>query len=189
MTLDILMVGVGGQGIVLASNILCDTVLKEDLDVKKSEIHGMAQRGGSVVSHIRIGSKVYSPVISVNSADFIVSFEKMEYLRYLDFVKDSTVLILSKNKLYPPGVAAGEEEYPNDLIVKNKKLFRNVYVLDANKIAENAGNIKVGSMALLGKLASLLPFKKMIWEETILRSVPEKTVDNNLAAFLTGFNS
>ncbi|MGA1845900.1 indolepyruvate oxidoreductase subunit beta [Deferribacter abyssi] len=187
MKKDILMVGVGGQGIVLASDILCDVALLEGYDVKKSEIHGMAQRGGSVVSHVRIGEKVYSPVIPLGEADIIVSYEYMEFLRYLEYKNTNTILVLNINRIYPPSVAMGEVDYPDELIDKEKKNFDKLYELNALEIAKKAGNVKVVSTVLLGAVAKILPFKKDSWYEVIKMRVPNKVVDVNIKAFDLGY--
>lgn len=189
MRSKVLMVGVGGQGTVLSSDIVCDVALEEGFDVKKSEIHGMAQRGGSVVSHVIYGDKVYSPVISTGEADIILSFENMEYLRYLEFKNDDTILLLNSNKILPPSVAGGEEAYPNDAIAEQKPSFSEMYELDANAIAIECGNIKVAGMVMLGKLAALLPFKPESWEKVIAERVPQKTIESNIKAFQAGLNS
>jgi indolepyruvate ferredoxin oxidoreductase beta subunit len=186
MKSKILMVGVGGQGTVLSSDIVCDVALLEGYDVKKSEIHGMAQRGGSVVSHVIFGEKVYSPVISSGGADILLSFENMEFLRYLEYVNKNTVLLLNTNKILPPSVASGEEDYPNDIINNLKNNFKEKYELDANKIAIECGNIKVSGMVMLGKLSTLLPFKVESWEKVIKERVPPKTIEMNIKALKLG---
>lgn len=187
MVKNIIMAGVGGQGIILASNIACGAFLQAGFDVKKSEIHGMAQRGGSVVSHIRFGDKVYSPVISSGGAHIIVSFENMEFLRYSGFINANTVLILNTRTIMPPAVAMGNAEYPYDTIDEWKKKFASVYEIDADKAAEEAGNIKTAGMPLLGELCKVLNMDKNIWEDVISASVPPKTTDVNIRAFRSGF--
>ncbi|MEC9491977.1 indolepyruvate oxidoreductase subunit beta [Flexistipes sp.] len=189
MKLDILMVGVGGQGTVLASDIVCDVALSAGYDVKKSEIHGMAQRGGSVVSHVRIGEKIASPVIPVGSVDILVSFERMEFLRYLEYINKRTSLILNSGRIHAPGTAGGEEEYPENYVEDNIKKFNKSYMIDAFDLAEQALNRKVTSTVVLGKLATLLPFEKQYWENVISEKVPPKTVEYNLKAFDLGFNA
>jgi indolepyruvate ferredoxin oxidoreductase beta subunit len=187
--INILMIGVGGQGTVLSSDIVCALALAGDCDVKKSEIHGMAQRGGSVVSHVRIGEKVLAPVIPVGEADIVLSFEKMEFLRYPEYAGKETDLVLNTHSIYPPGVASGEETYPAERIRTAKCVFKNVYEMDAMKTATEIGNVKVAGMVLLGKLGSMLPFDQELWKHVILKKVPPKTVDMNIAAFEAGFNS
>lgn len=187
MITSILMCGVGGQGTVLSSDIVCEVALKSGFDAKKSEIHGMAQRGGSVLSHVRFGKNVFSPVIPLGSGDFLVSFEYMEFLRYMEYVNKSTVLVLNENRIYPLAVASGKEVYPEKEIKKNLKHFHRVFCVDALEIAKNAGNVKVAGMAVVGALAKNLPFRKEIWEEVIEGKVPPKTIKTNIDAFNMGF--
>lgn len=187
MITNILMCGVGGQGTVLSSDIVCEVALKSGFDAKKSEIHGMAQRGGSVLSHVRFGKNVFSPVIPLGAGDFLVSFEYMEFLRYMEYVNKSTVLVLNENRIYPPGVASGKEVYPEKEIKKYLKYFHKVFSIDAFEIAKNAGNVKVAGMAVVGALAKNLPFRKEIWEEVIEEKVPPKTTKTNIDAFNMGF--
>ncbi|ADD68113.1 Pyruvate/ketoisovalerate oxidoreductase [Denitrovibrio acetiphilus DSM 12809] len=188
MKLDILMVGVGGQGTVLSSNIVCDVALANGYDVKKSEIHGMAQRGGSVVTHIRVGDEVFAPTIPDGSADIIVSFEKMEFLRYMDYYNENTILVLNTQVIAPPSVADGTADYPEAKIEETKTKFSKVYETDAISKAMEIGNPKVAGMIVLGILAKGVPFKKEAWEQAIKDRVPPKTTDLNLKAFDVGYN-
>ncbi len=183
---DILVVGVGGQGSVLASDIICQVALYEGLDVKKSEIHGMAQRGGSVVSHVRIGEKVYAPTISQGEADIVVSLEKMEFLRYLEFVTKKTILINNSQRIIPTSIINDAELYPDDKIDVNYKIFKKVYEFDAFKIAKDSGNPKGVSVVCLGYLSNFLPFSADNWEKAVRCKVPPKTVDVNIKAFYGG---
>ncbi|QAR33077.1 indolepyruvate oxidoreductase subunit beta [Geovibrio thiophilus] len=185
--INILMIGVGGQGTVLSSDIVCDVALAGDADVKKSEIHGMAQRGGSVVSHVRIGAKVLSPVIPIGEADIVISFENMEFLRYPEYAGKNTSLVVSTHRIYPPSVAGGQEAYPAEQTEDTKKAFKEVFEIDAMKTATAIGNSKVAGMVMLGKLAALLPFDADLWRAVISKKVPPKTVDMNLAAFNAGY--
>ena len=187
MVKNIIMAGVGGQGIILASNIACGVFLQAGFDVKKSEIHGMAQRGGSVVSHVRFGDKVYSPVISSGSADIIVSFENMEFLRYANFINTATVLILNTRRIMPVSVAMGNVEYPSATVEAGKKMFAEIHETDADKLAADAGNIKTAGMPLLGKLCKVLNMDKDIWESVIAGSVPPNAIEVNLKAFRSVF--
>ncbi|MBQ3033181.1 MAG: indolepyruvate oxidoreductase subunit beta [Deferribacterales bacterium] len=187
MVKNIIMAGVGGQGIILASNIACAAFLEAGFDVKKSEIHGMAQRGGSVMSHVRFGDKVYSPVVSHQGADVVVSFEHMEFLRYMGYVNEKTTLILNTRKILPPSVAMGTAQYPDSLIDDYKGKFAQVYEIEADKIAAEAGNIKAAGMPLLGELCKILGMDKEIWENVIRSSVPPKTLDINIKAFRSVF--
>lgn len=188
MKLDILMVGVGGQGTVLSSNIVCDVALANGFDVKKSEIHGMAQRGGSVVTHIRVGDEVFSPTIPEKGADIIVSFERMEFLRYMNYHNDDTVLVLNTQVIAPMTVADGTLEYPEQKVAEVKKQFNTIYETDAITKAIELGNAKVAGMIVLGILAKSVPFKKEAWEQAIKDRVPTKTIDLNLKAFDLGYN-
>jgi indolepyruvate ferredoxin oxidoreductase beta subunit len=180
------MVGVGGQGIIWASDILSEVALQSNYDVKKNEIHGMSQRGGAVVSHIRFGNKVYSPIISEGSADFIVSFEKMEFLRYIEYINEKTILLLNTQVIYPLTVTSGKEEYPNDLITKGIERFTKSYQFNALDIAIALGNPRVVSSIILGGLSTLLPFNKETWENIIRDNAPKKTIDLNIKAFMNG---
>lgn len=181
-----LMVGVGGQGIVLASNVLCDAAMNAGYDVKKSEIHGMAQRGGSVVSHVRYGAKVYSPVIPKNAAQYVLSFEHMEYLRYLGLISDDCTLFLNTRHIFPPGVALGTEEYPNSIVEREKSRFNTVYEFDADNTASELGNAKTMGIVLLGKLSTVLDIDSEAWREAIRSNVPSKALDINFRAFEAG---
>jgi indolepyruvate ferredoxin oxidoreductase beta subunit len=187
MKLDILMVGVGGQGTVLSSNIVCDVALMNGFDVKKSEIHGMAQRGGSVVTHIRIAKEVFAPTIPAGSADVVVSFERMEFLRYAEFIGADTTLILNTQVIAPPSVADGTAEYPEDKILHTKAKFTKVFETDAISKAMELGNPKVAGMVVLGILAKNVPFEKKTWEQAVRDRVPAKTIELNLKAFDTGY--
>lgn len=188
MKLDILMVGVGGQGTVLSSNIVCDVALTAGYDVKKSEIHGMAQRGGSVVTQIRIGEKVFAPTIPLGQADIIVSFERMEFLRYAEYYSENTTLILNTQKILPPSVADGVAQYPQDKVDDVKKKFKQVYEIDAITKAVELGNQKIAGMVVLGILAKSVPFEKSAWEQAIKDRVPPKTIELNLKAFEAGYS-
>lgn len=183
---DILVVGVGGQGSVLASDIICQVALSEGVDVKKSEIHGMAQRGGSVISHVRIGKKVYSPTISEGQADIILSLEKMEFLRYMEYSSKKTVLINNSQRIIPTSIINDAELYPDELINNNYKYFKKVYEFDAFKIAKECGNPKGVSVVCLGYLSNFLPFALENWEKGIKNKVPPKTIELNIQAFHRG---
>lgn len=187
LNLDILVVGVGGQGSVLASDIICATALEENFDVKKSEIHGMAQRGGSVVSHVRIGEKVYSPTISAGAADFVISLERMEFLRYMEYVSKKTRLILNTQKIIPSSIINEPQLYPDEMIQAYMANFKRVDEFDAFAIANSVGNPKGVSVVMLGFFASCLSFDIKSWEKAIAGKVPPKTVDVNITAFRKGY--
>jgi indolepyruvate ferredoxin oxidoreductase beta subunit len=180
------MVGVGGQGIILASDILSEVALLSNYDVKKNEIHGMSQRGGAVVSHIRIGNKVYAPIISEGAADFIISFEKMEFLRYMEYINNRTMLLLNTQVIYPLSVTSGKAAYPNSLIEDGIKRFTKAYQFDALELALSIGNPRVISSIILGALSVFLPFSYSIWENTIINRVPKNTSSLNIKGFNKG---
>jgi indolepyruvate ferredoxin oxidoreductase, beta subunit len=185
-TKGVLMAGVGGQGILRASDIFSRVLMAADLDVKKSEVHGMAQRGGSVTSHIRYGAKVYSPIAKKGDVDIIVSFEKMETLRYLDYLKDDGSIIINTEELYPPTVNRGEAIYPNDIIEMITGLFHNVKVVDAAALALQAGNIRAVNTVLLGALSTYLTLASETWDKVFEETFPPKLIKVNMEAFRLG---
>ncbi|MBU2235163.1 MAG: indolepyruvate oxidoreductase subunit beta [Proteobacteria bacterium] len=185
-TKGILIAGVGGQGILLASDILCRVMMAADLDVKKSEVHGMAQRGGCVTSHVRYGQKVYSPIARKNDVDILVSFEKMDTLRYLDFLKPEGTIIINTEELYPPAVNLGDAVYPEDIIESVRQLFGIVKVVDATGLAVRAGNIRAVNTVLLGTLSSYLPLPLELWETVLRNAFSPKLLEANLKAFQLG---
>lgn len=182
---SILMVGVGGQGTILASNVLAEGLLKSGYDVKMSEVHGMSQRGGSVNTQIRFGEKVYSPVIEVGAADVIVAFEKMEAVRWLNYLKKDGVVIVNTVEIPPLSVLISKEEYSKNLIEEISKSVKTIAV-DADKIAESLGNIKAQNIVLLGVLVKYLGLQGIDWEEVIKNNVPQKFVELNTNAFRKG---
>ncbi|MDR2884921.1 MAG: indolepyruvate oxidoreductase subunit beta [Deferribacteraceae bacterium] len=185
-TISVLMVGVGGQGIVLAGNVLCSAAMYAGYDVKKSEIHGMAQRGGSVVSHVRFGEKVFSPVIPQGGADYLISFERIEYLRYLSYVSQNTTLILNSRRILPPGVAMGTQSYPDEIIEREKSRFATGVEFDADDLALQAGNAKAASSVMLGKLAEFLDISAEAWMKAMQDNIPAKLIEVNDKAFKKG---
>ena len=152
-TQSILLAGVGGQGILRASDILSLVLMEAGLDAKKSEVHGMAQRGGCVTSHVRYGTKVYSPIAKKGDINILVSFEKIETLRYLDYLKPSGKVIVNEAEIYPPSVNLGETQYPHDVIDIVKDLVKEVKVVNATEIALEAGNPRTANVVLLGVLS------------------------------------
>lgn len=183
--MNILMAGVGGQGIILASDILAQVMLIYGYDVKKSEIHGMAQRGGSVMSHIRFSDKVFSPIISKAQCDILVSSEEVETARYLDFLKPDASVIVNRYRLSPPSVALGVDEYPDisDLILEKTP---HVCFIDGNNIARSLGNPRVVNTILLGVLSTLLEPDESIWEECFQTMLKGRIRDVNIRAFKAG---
>jgi len=182
----VFITGVGGQGILLASEILSDVALAAGKDVKKSEVHGMAQRGGTVVCAVRFGEKVYSPVIAEAEADVILSFEMMETLRNIKFASPNAKIIASKRKIPPAAVSMGETTYPDDIEDRIKTKYPDALLIDAQKIAIEAGSVKADNVVLLGALSNHLPFSDDIWEKAIAGRVPPKTIDINMKAFALG---
>lgn len=184
LTTNIIIAGTGGQGVVLASRIVAQVAFKSGFDVKESEIHGMAQRGGSVISHIRFGDLVYSPNIPYGMAHIMVALEELEALRYLYFLKPDGMVILNKKKI-PPAIIENKD-YPQNVedLIKQKGFIVNP--IDAEKIAKELGNSKVENSVILGFLSLFLPFKEEMWCEVITNSVPPKTVEINIKAFNEG---
>jgi indolepyruvate ferredoxin oxidoreductase beta subunit len=187
-TIGILIAGVGGQGVLRASDILCRVVMASGLDVKKSEVHGMAQRGGCVTSHVRYGEKVYSPLAKKHDIDILISFEKMETLRYLDYVKENGIVIVNTEEIYPPSVNLGWSTYPVDAIETMKVYFKKVKAIDATALALQAGSIRTINTVLLGILSAYLQLPAKAWDSAIQESFPTKLLEMNKQAFQLGKN-
>ena len=184
---NILLAGVGGQGILLASEIICKVMMTVGYDVKKSEVHGMAQRGGSVTSHVRYGKKVFSPIAQKGDVDILISFEKLETLRYLDYLKPDGMVIINDEELYPLSVNLGDATYPEDILETVRKHFEIVRVVNASDIAVKAGNIRTANTAMLGALSVYLDTIGVdIWKNVLRESFPEKIIKENLIAFNLG---
>jgi len=179
--INIILAGVGGQGIILAGNIIARAALESGFDVKANELHGMAQRGGSVLSHIRFGKIVHSPLIPEGEADILVSLEELESLRYERFLKPGGIVIMNTRKIVPSSISA--EAYPSDIMSSLEKSGFKVEAVDALAAARNTGSVKIENIILLGLLAKHLPFKQETWEKVIRSSVPEKYLEMNLKAF------
>jgi indolepyruvate ferredoxin oxidoreductase beta subunit len=186
---SILFAGVGGQGILRASDIICEVIMEAGLDVKKSEVHGMAQRGGCVTSHVRYGKKVYSPLAETGSIATLISFEKMEALRYLRFIRKDAAIIVNTEEIYPPAVNMGDAPYPEDAISFLNKHYGKVVSFNAAELAQKAGNIKTANVVLLGALSNLMNIDQSIWQSVIKKSFPEKLVKINLDAFQMGIDA
>ena len=182
---NLLLVGVGGQGIVLVSNILAKGLIEAGYDVKMSEIHGMSQRGGSVSTQVRFGEEVYSPIIGEGQADIIVAFEKMEALRYLRFLKKNGKVIVNDEALPPLPVLAGKVAYPKN-ILDMLKSGADTCVVDATQIARELGNEKVANVVLFGALAKLMDIDSIDWKDVIERTVKKKFIQINKKAFDKG---
>lgn len=184
---DILMVGVGGQGTILASRVLAGAAREAGYDLKVSEIHGMAQRGGSVVTQVRLGEKVYSPLIARGGADVILAFEKLEALRYLSFLKPGGTVIVNDQEIVPVPVLAGAAVYPAGIVDYIRSVARNVVVVQALDMALECGNAKSANIVLLGVLAQKLPIKKELWERALAGRVRAGLLEVNKAAFASGY--
>lgn len=183
---NILVAGVGGQGVILASDVMADTFLEAGYDAKKSEVHGMAQRGGAVSSHIRFGKKVYSPIITMGEADYLVMMEKMESLRWLNYCNPATRIVMDAVEINPPAVNIGEMEYPRDIEPTLRKHFKDVYIIRATPIAAEQGNERAANAVLLGAFSTLLDIDEKHWLSCLLRRLPERLHDLNKRAFAAG---
>jgi indolepyruvate ferredoxin oxidoreductase beta subunit len=186
---SVLFAGVGGQGILRASDIMCEAMMEAGFDVRKSEVHGMAQRGGCVTSHVRYGEKVYSPLAEAGSIDTLLSFEKMETLRYLNLLSKDASIILNTEEINPPAVNMGDMPYPEDVVGFLKNNYRKVIALNASSLAGKAGNVKAANIVLLGAIAKSIDVDKSIWLQVIERSFPPKLINLNLNAFQMGFDA
>ena len=184
MNANIVIVGVGGQGILLTSRILGEMALNLGMDIKVSEVHGMSQRGGSVITHVRIGEKVFSPLIDPHEADYVVSFEYLEALRAQAYLKDGGTLIVNQQKIMPMPVISGLAVYPETPLKAGR-----VIEIDALDTARKAGSAKAVNIVLLGVLAKQLGQDRALWEKAVAQCVPEKTIQINLAAFGAGFDN
>lgn len=185
---SIMIVGVGGQGSLLASKLMGNVLVAQGYDVKVSEVHGMAQRGGSVVTYVKYGDKVYSPVIEIGEADLIVSFERLEAARWLPYLKKGGKLIVNDQRISPMPVITGAMEYPREILEKIAQKDVNLIALDALSLAEQAGSAKAVNVVLIGVLSSMLDFSEEVWQETIKKTVPAKFLELNQKAFALGRN-
>lgn len=181
---SVLFAGVGGQGIILATTVLSLAALYEGFDVKVSEVHGMAQRGGSVIGSVRFGQKVFSP--TVGKADFLIAFEKLEALRYLGSLKEEGLLLVNDHSICPTTVYLEDRQYPGDIEDRIAKAVKNYIMIEAVSIAEDLGEIRAANMVLLGQLSNFLPIKAKSWIKSIEDNVPAKAISVNIEAFDTG---
>ena len=186
--MNIMIVGVGGQGTLLTSRIIGKTALAQGRDVKLSEVHGMAQRGGSVVTFVRFGDKVFEPVCEEGTVDVLISFERLEALRYAHFLKKDGVLIVNDTRIDPMTVVVGAAKYPEN-IIEGLKESHTVYTIDAGSIAKEIGNSKVLNTVVLGLAAKHIGFDKEEWVRVLQATVPPKTVDINTTAFNRGYDA
>lgn len=188
-TRSILFVGVGGQGTILASKILTEGLLEAGFDVKMSEVHGMAQRGGSVTTQVRFGEKVHSPLIEKGTADVIVAFEKSEAARWVPFLKKGGALVINDYEIHPVTVLIGQEKYPENINENLSSVVENIKIINAAHLAEELGNIKAQNVILLGALIKALGLENINWNQIIEKSVPSKIVDLNKLAFKKGIEA
>jgi len=186
---NILFVGVGGQGTILASKILTQGLLKYGYDVKMSEVHGMAQRGGSVTTQVRFGEKVYSPLIEKGTADVIVAFEKSEAARYVEYLREGGKLVVNDYEIVPVTVLIGDEKYPENVNEKLKAIGAHTLIINASDIAVKLGNIKAQNVVLLGALLKALNLDKINWDEILEASVPAKAIEINKKALALGMQA
>jgi len=186
-TKNIMIVGVGGQGTLLTSRILGGLAIGAGYDVKLSEVHGMAQRGGSVVTFVRYGENVYEPIVEEGQADIIIAFEKLEALRYAHFLKKDGAIIVNDWRIDPMPVVIGTAEYPEN-IIENLKKEHNVYSVSAMDEAKKLGNPKTFNLVVLGAAAQHMDFSVEQWHSVIENTVPPKTVEINKKAFNVGYN-
>lgn len=183
---NILLVGVGGQGILLASEILSEAFMQAGYDVKKSEIHGMSQRGGSVVSHVRYGKEVHSPIVPEGEGDILFGFEIMETYRSLPLLKSGASVVANDLCIQPPSVLLGQETYPTDLPGKIAALFPKFLLVDGQGLAAEAGNVRAANTVLLGAVSKRLDIADDCWIKALEKMVPRKALEVNLKAFQLG---
>ena len=187
-TKNIIIVGVGGQGSLLASKILGHLLLNQGYDVKVSEVHGMSQRGGSVITYVRFGDKVYSPVVDKGQADFIVSFEILETARWLDCLKDGGQIVTNTQQIDPMPVIIGAAQYPENLVEKMRAKNIKVDAMDCLSLARQAGSQKAVNIVLLGRLSHYFEIPESAWLESLKANVPPKFLELNQKAFALGKN-
>ena len=185
-TKSILLVGVGGQGTILASKILSEGLVRKGYDVKMSEIHGMSQRGGSVTTHVRFGTKVASPVVPEGEADVLVAFEKVEAVRWLKYLRKGGRLVVNDFEIYSLPVLTGAAKYPDEVVEKLEKEVPDLKIFNAGEIAEGLGNIKAQNVVLLGALVKAMGLEDIGWESVLQELVPPKLLELNIKAFRAG---
>lgn len=184
-----LLTGVGGQGTLLASNVLARTGVRAGFDVKKAEVHGMAQRGGSVSSQIRWGERIYSPLIAQGEVDYLVALEKLETLRYVDMLRPGGTVVIGDMRIPPLSVSSGADVYPDDEQIRKtvEQVAGKVCFVPSTRLAKEAGNVRAHNIVVLGALSSYLDdVASTIWQEVIAQWVPERYVQVNLQAFQMG---
>ncbi|MCX7912868.1 MAG: indolepyruvate oxidoreductase subunit beta [Dehalococcoidales bacterium] len=186
--MDILVTGVGGQGVVLASDVIAETALACGLDVKKTDTMGMAQRGGSVISHVRLGREVFSPLIREGEVDLLLAFEKLEAMRFSHYLNTNAVAIVNDYVQPPLSVGLGKERYPShdEIVVSLKRRTERIFFVPGHATARELGNIRTLNFFMLGCFSVFSPFDESAWQESIIRRLPEKIREINLKAFELG---
>ena len=187
MKRDIILSGVGGQGILSIAAVIGRAALEDGLHIKQAEVHGMSQRGGSVVTYVRYGEKVYSPILEEGEADYILSFEQLETARFLPYLKKSGTIISNTQTIDPMPVITGMKEYPQGIMEALADKGVKLVQADALTLAEEAGSVKAVNVVLIGVMAKHLGLEKQVWLDTIKETVPAKFVEMNLRAFELGY--
>ncbi len=183
---NILLVGVGGQGILLASEILAETFMLAGFDVKKSEIHGMSQRGGSVVSHVRFGREVCSPTVPEGEGDILFGFELLEAYRSLPLLRPGAEVVVNDYRIAPPSVLLGQAAYPDDIPARIRSRFPDFLLVDGLHMAQQAGDVRAANTVLLGAVSKRLNIAEAVWQEALANMVPKKALEVNKTAFAMG---
>ena len=186
--INIMIVGVGGQGTLLTSRLLGNVGLRQGSDVKVSEVHGMSQRGGSVVTYVKMAKKVYSPLIEKGEADIILAFEELEALRWVDYLKSDGKMLINQQRIDPLPVIIGKAKYPENIVKKIEGRYPNTLSIDALAIARQCGSVKTVNTVLVGLMAKSIDIPKQVWIAAIEEIVPAKMLESNLKAFEAGFD-
>lgn len=186
MTTNILVAGVGGQGVILASDIMSEVFMEAGYDVKKSEVHGMAMRGGIVTSHFRFGEKVYSPLIKEGEVDILFAFEQLEGLRWINYLRPIGKIVMNDHKINPPAVNLGELEYPKGIPETIQSKIKNFYLVRGTEIALQLGDVRAANVVLLGAISKFFEVNEDLWLKTILNYLPPKVHELNRKAFSAG---
>ena len=187
-TTNVLVAGVGGQGVILASDIMSEVFMEAGYDVKKSEIHGMAMRGGIVTSHFRFGKKVYSPLIKEGEVDILFAFEQLEGLRWINHLRSQGKIIMNDHRVNPPIVNLGEMEYPRNIPETIRSKFKDFYLIKGTEIALQVGDVRAANVVLLGAMSKFFEIDQELWLKTILNYLPPKVHELNRKAFAAGRN-
>jgi indolepyruvate ferredoxin oxidoreductase beta subunit len=186
ITTNILVAGVGGQGVILASDIMSEVFMEAGYDVKKSEVHGMAMRGGIVTSHFRFGKKVYSPLIKEGEVDILFAFEQLEGLRWINYLRPNGRILMNDHKINPPAVNLGDMEYPKAIPETIRSKIKNLYLVKGTEIALRLGDVRAANVVLLGAISKFFEVYEDLWLKTILNYLPPKVHELNRKAFSAG---